>query len=402
MTSSVPRPTFGPTGFQSPAESAIVAGVFADINAAFGGGLNDAPETPQGQLANSLGAAIGFCYDSSVNIFNQVDPAFATGRMQDALGRIYFLERNPAEPTVVTATCVGAAGTSIPVGALAKAADGNSYSSTEAATIPIGGTIDVPFACLTPGPIACPAGSLATIYRAIPGWDTITNAADGVLGRLVESAAEFEARRAASVALNAVGALGAIRANVLNVANVLDAYVTENNTGASVTIGGVAIAARSLYVSVAGGASADIAAAIWRKKPPGCGMVGTTTVTVTDDNSGYSIPYPTYTIKFTAATPTAIKFAVSIANSAGVPADAVEQIQAAIIAAFSGSDGGPRAKIGATIFASRFYAPVAALGTWAQIVSIKIGTGSPTLDDVTLDIDLVPTVGAPDITVALV
>jgi uncharacterized phage protein gp47/JayE len=401
LTSSVPRPTFGPTGFLTPPESAIVEGVFADINAAFGGGLNPAPETPQGQLSVSLGAAIGFCYDSVVALFNQFDPAYATGRMQDALGRIYFLERNPAEPTAVTATCTGAPGTVIPVGSLAKAADGNTYASLEVGTIPLGGSVAIPFACLTRGPIACPTGSLTTIYRAIPGWDTITNAADGVLGRLVESPAEFEARRAASVALNSVGALGAIKANVLNVSNVLDAYVTENSTATPVTVGGVTIAARSLFVSVAGGADADIAEAIWRKKPPGCGMTGTTTVTVVDDNSGYALPYPTYDIDFTVATPTAIKFLVSIADSPAVPANAEELIQAAIIAAFSGSDGGSRARIGATTFASRFYAPVAMLGSWAQIVSIKIGTTTPTADEVTLDLDLVPTVGAADISVVL-
>lgn len=402
MTTNIPRPTFGPNGFIPPQESALVTGVFADIDQAFGGGLNPAPETPQGQLTASLAAAFGYGNDLFIWLANQFDPSYATGRFQDALGRIYFLERDPAEPTVVAALCTGAPGTIIPLGSLAKSADGNTYSSTSAAVIGSGGSVTISFACLATGPIACPANSLTTIYRAIPGWDAINNPTDGVLGRLVESAAEFEARRAASVALNAVGTLPAIRANVLNVTNVLDAYVTENPTGSAVTIGGVSVAARSLYVSVVGGASPDIAKAIWRKKAPGCGYTGTTTVTVTDDNSGYSIPYPTYTVKFTIATPTPILFDVQIANSPGVPSNAAELVQNAIIAAFSGADGGPRAKIGATLFASRFYGPIAALGTWAQIVSLKVGTVSATLDDVLLNIDLVPTVSATDIAVSLV
>lgn len=399
---NIPRPSFGPNGFVLPPESAIVDGVFADIDQAFGGGLNPAPETPQGQLAVSLAAAIGYSNSLFAWLANQFDPSYAVGRFQDAIGRIYFLERNPAEPTVVAATCTGAPGTVIPIGALAKAADGNTYASTATATIGAGGTVTIDFACLVPGPIPCPIGSLSTIYRVVPGWDAITNAADGVLGRNVESPAEFEARRAASVALNAVGILPAIRANVLNVPNVLDAYVTENPTGSPVTVGGVTIAARSLFVSVSGGDDAAIGEAIWRKKPPGCGYTGTTTVTVTDSNSGYSIPYPTYDVTFTIAAPTAVKFAVQIANSPGVPSTAAAQIQAAIVAAFAGVDGGPRAKIGATLFASRFYAPVAALGPWAQIVSIKLGTVTATLDDVTLNIDEVPTVALTDIAVTLV
>lgn len=399
---NVPKPTFGPDGFIAPAESAIRAGVFDDMNDAFGGDLNPSSDTPQGQLAASLTAVIGFCNDTFLDITNQVDPAYADGRMQDAIARIYFLERDPAEPTVVTATCAGASGTVIPVGALARAADGNTYVCQAEGIIPAGGSIDLPFAGVTTGPVPCVPGSLSTIYRAIPGWDSITNASDGVLGRNVESRAEFEARRAASVALNALGVLPAIRATVLNVPNVLDVYATENPTAAPVVIGGVTVAAHSLFVSVSGGATADIAKAIWRKKNAGCDMTGTTTVIVTDDNSGYQPPYPTYTIKFTIPAPTAVLFEVTIADSTSVPADAEDLVRAAIITAFSGSDGGSRARIGATIYASRFYAPVANLGPWAQLISIKIGTVTATLDELLLDIDEVPTINASDITVTLV
>jgi len=51
-------------------------------------------------------------------------------------------------------------------------------------------------------------------------------------------------------------------------------------------------------------------------------------------------------------------------------------VQNAIIGAFAGADGGPRASIGTTLYASRFYAPVASLGSWAQIISIEIGSNN--------------------------
>ena len=63
-----------------------------------------------------------------------------------------------------------------------------------------------------------------------------------------------------------------------------------------------------------------------------------------------------------------------VTNSTAVPANALALIQAAVVAAFLGQDGGPRARIGSTIYASRFYAAVATLGPWALIVSIQIGT----------------------------
>ena len=61
-----------------------------------------------------------------------------------------------------------------------------------------------------------------------------------------------------------------------------------------------------------------------------------------------------------------------------MPSNASSLIKAAIISAFAGADGGSRAKIGSTVYASRYYAGVAALGAWANIVSIQIGsTNSP-------------------------
>jgi uncharacterized phage protein gp47/JayE len=370
---SVPLPTFGPRGFIAPAESAILAGVQSDFNEAFGGDLNPALETPQGQLAVSMTAVIGYFNDLFLAYVNQVDPATADGRMQDGIARIYFLERNAAQPTTVEADCLGLAGTIIPAGSLARTVDGTVYVSTSTETIPITGTVTISFACTETGPLPCPAGSLTTIYRAVPGWDAINNPSDGVLGRDVEGRAAFEARRAASVALNAVGTLPAIRANVLNVPNVLDVYATENSTGAPVVVGGVTLDPNSLFVAVSGGDQNEIARAIWRKKNPGCSYTGNTTVVVEDDNSGYSLPYPSYDVTFTIPDELPVLFKVEIAASSTVPSDAAAQIQGAILDAFAGEDGGARARIGSTIYASRFYAPIANLGSWAQIVTVELG-----------------------------
>lgn len=378
MTTNVPKPTFGPNGFEVPTETQLLTGVFADLNSAFGGGLNPSLSTPQGQLASSEAAVLGNTNSTFQQMTNLMDPAYSFGRYQDALARIYFLERNPAQPTVVQALCTGLFNTVIPENALAVAEDGNQYRNIQEGTIPIGGSITLAFECVIPGPIACPANSLNQIYQAIPGWDSINNATDGVLGNNEESRTEFEDRRIASVAANSVGTLNSVLGAVLKVSNVLDAYVTDNDTNAPATVGGVTLAANSLYVSVAGGTDDDVARAIWSKKSPGCSYTGTTTVIVQDTNSGYSPPLPSYNVKFNRPNSLPILFAVSLANSAQVPANAVVQIQNAIIAAFAGADGGTRARIGSTIYASRYYAPVAALGSWAEIISLLIGSNNNT------------------------
>lgn len=402
MSSNVPSAQFTDAGLVVPTEAAIKAGLWADFQAAFGGNLNESDATPQGQLVASLAATIGASNDLLLQLVNFIDPAFSSGRMQDAIGRIYYLTRIAATSTLVQATCSGATGTLIPAGSLALASDGTIYQSLEDATVGSGGTVVTTFAAIETGPIACPAGSLSQIYRVVPGWDSITNVSDGILGRNEETASEFEKRRAASVARNTTGILPAIRAAVLDVDGVIDAYVTENPTASAVTIGGVSVAANSLYVAVSGGTNADVAAAIWSRKAPGCAYTGTTTVTVAD-TQGYSPPYPTYSVKFTRAAALPIYFAVEIADNGIVPANAAAQIKDAIVAAFNGEDGGQRARIGSTIYALRFAGVIAALGPWAQLVSITIGTTpSPTDAEVAVDIDKLPTIDPDDITVALV
>ncbi len=371
---NVPAPQWTNTGFAIPATTDILAGVQADINTAFGGELNMALSTPQGQLAVSEAAVIDNANQTFLKYTQQVDPAFSSGRMQDGIGRIYFLTRNPAEPTTVQALCTGLPGVFIPVGSVAIATDGNRYICTNAVTIPVSGSITTAFACTVTGPIPCPAGSLNQIYQAVPGWDSITNVTDGAIGNDVESRNAFETRRFASVQINSLGSLPSVLGAVLAIPNVVDAYVVENVNDVATTIGGVSLNPHSLYVCTSGGDPDAIAYAIWSKKAPGCGYNGTTTVVVYDTNSGYTAPYPAYQVSFQIAQPLPIMFNVNIVQGVSVPNDATTQIQNAIIDAFAGNDDGPPARIGTTLFASRFYSTVAKLGSWAQIISLKVGS----------------------------
>ena len=402
FSSSVPDVTFTPTGLVLPAESDILAGVQADMNAAFGGNLSPALSTPQGQLASSTAAIVGAKNNLFAKFVNQIDPATASGFMQDAIGRLYFLDRLPATSTTVQVLCTGLAGVVIPVGALVADASGNQYACTGAGTIPAGGSISLTFAAVKAGPIACAPGAITIIYRSIIGWDTASNASTGMPGTDVESTADFEYRRQQSVALNAVGSLPSIYANVFDVDGVSDIYVAENTGSTNLVRGSITLLPHSIYIAAVGGLALDVATAIWKKKSVGADYNGNTSVVVTDP-SGYSTPYPTYTVKFQVPTSQPILFAVQLANTPGLPSDIVAQVKAAIISAFSGGDGGPRARIGSTIYASRFYGPVSLIKPgFVQINSIKIGTSTATLDALTIDIGYAPTVTPANISVTLV
>ena len=301
MTTNVPQPTFGANGFTFPSEAAIYTGVFADINAAFGGNLNPSIATPQGQLSTTEAAVIGDCYAMFAWYCNQVDPALNEGRMQDAIGRIYYMTRFEATSTVAQCVCSGLDGVVIPVGALAQGVDGNLYVCQEQGTI-VGGSVTLQFACAVTGPISCPENNVNSIYQAIFGWDTINNPTDGTLGSNAETPQQFEARRSASVAANALGILDAILGSVLAVTGVLDAYVTENYNAYPAPIGGYILGPNSIYVAVLGGAAADVAMAIWTRKAPGAGYNGNTTQQVQDPSPQYIPPVPTYYVTWEIAT----------------------------------------------------------------------------------------------------
>lgn len=403
LVSSVPSIEFTPAGLVLPSEADILAGVQADMNTAFGGGLNPALTTPQGQLASSETAVIADKNSQIALMVNQVDPQFSDGRWQDGIGRIYFLDRKPATPTSVTVTIGGLPGTVIPVGTLAQDTNGNTYANTGAVTIGVGSTVSAVFANVADGPIPCASGTLIKVYQAIAGWDTITNPAAGVLGSDVESRSDFEFRRQNSVALNGRSTPNAIYAEVFNVADVLDVYVIDNPTGSTVNTGPTSfpVLPHSIYIAAVGGLDSDVANAIWAKKDAGCDWNGNTTVTVVDQ-SGYNYPYPTYAVKFERPSTLAIKFAVHVVNNAQLPGNASDLIKAAVYARFNGTDGTSRERIAGTVFASRYYGAVTLAVPTANLIDVMVGTSSPTLSQVPVGIDQQPTLNLSDITVVLV
>jgi uncharacterized phage protein gp47/JayE len=402
-TTSVPPISWTPEGVILPTDAAILAGVQSDINAAFGGGVNPALSTPQGQIASSNSAIISDKNSAIAYIANQVDPQYAEGRFQDAIGRIYFMTRNPASSTVVIAVIGGLPGTYIPAGVLALDTSQNVYQLLGAVTIGEGGTIPAEFANVATGPIPCVEGTLTQLYQTVPGWDTVTNAAAGILGSNVESPQAFELRRQNSVALNSHGTADAIFANVYAVAGVLDCYVIDNPSGNTVDYGptNYPLAPHSIYVAVVGGSANAIAQAIWNAKDGGCNYNGNTTETVYDTR--YAAPQPAYAVTFEIPSPVPVYFAVTVTNATALPSNYATLIQNAIIAQFNGENGNTPAGIASLILALSYTGAILAAVPGLSLVSIFVGlTALPTGYEAAMGIDQVPTLSSADISVVSV
>ena len=388
-SSNVPALTITDTGVVAPQTSDVLNGVLQDLNTAFGGNLNITNVgTPQGYLAENITNYLTTYNAALTYLLSQIDPLYAEGRWQDAIGRLYFLTRKPATATVVTCQMTGSQGVTVPVGALAS--DGTyNYSLTGAVTFNNSGSAVGTFSCTTLGPITCAANSVTKIVQAYSGWDSINNSSAGVTGVAVETRTDFEYRRYDSVSANGKDTLASVKGAVFSVANVNDCYAYENFTGSAQTVGSTSksIAAHSIYVCVSGGLDSQVADAIWTKKPSGTGMVGNTSVTVSD-TSGYTYPYSQYTITFQRPASVSIFFDVKIANHPGVPTGWQDSIKTAIIQSFNGLDGGDRVRIGSDIYASRFYSNILAISPYIKIVSLKIGkTSSPASDEILIGID---------------
>ncbi|VEB99920.1 Uncharacterized homolog of phage Mu protein gp47 [Cedecea lapagei] len=406
VSTSVPDVTLSDIGVALPDELDILNGRMSDLDTAMGGGMSKSLTTPQGQIAMTDTAIIAAKNSALAWLISQINPDFASGRMQDAIGRIYFMDRIASQGTVVTATCTGLVGTRIPEGSVAQDAEGYLYSSLSSVVIPAGGAVDIQFQNQTPGPIPCASGALNTIFRAVNGWSGVNNASPGVVGVDVENRISFEKRRQQSVARNGRNMDGATLAGLLAVNGVLDAYVWSNRTSATVNQGvtNFPVAAHSIYIGVYGGSDEDIAKSIFETKNPGSNLNGNTTFIV-EDKENYSAPYPQYTMQWQRVSPVRIRFRVEIEKNQGLPSDVTVQVKSMVQTVFNGEYSGiVKARIGSRINSGVYYAPVISVSPqYLNISSLEISTDGSTYNpSVTVGIDQVPTIQLDDIEVVLV
>ena len=404
ISTSVPAVTFSTTGLVVPDEADILAGRLSDLSSALGTSMSTELTTPQGQIAVSDTAIIADKNDQLLAIVNNINPDYASGRFQDAIGKIYFLNRIAATGSIVTCVCTGAVDRTIPAGSVAQDDNGFLYEALSEFTFDSNGTATAEFQNQATGPIACPIGALNTIYTAVSGWSSISNQVAGILGSDEEGRSSFEYRRRLSVAKNASNTLAAIYGAVFGVDGVTDAYVTDNYTGSAINVGytNYSLLPHSFYVAAYGGTPANIAEAIFSAAPPGADMNGNTTYTI-QDTENYVYPYPSYLIRWMTPAAVSMYVEVELLQSNLLPADIISQVKASVQNSFNGTDGGTRARIGSKVTAGRYYSGIQAIDTKnVEILSISLsrdgstfGTSAefgideiPTLDDANIIVNL--------------
>ena len=397
------------TGFSVSETSDIRDGVAQDWVDAFKEqgrpDLNTDPETPQGQIIDSETAAIHQKDVELAFLAQQFNPQTASGRWQDALAKIYFINRKPAINSSCVCTLTGINGTTVTAGALIRSSyDQTLWSLNEDATIGADGTTTATFTCQSEGAIQAGVATLTQIVTTTPGWDAVTNATAAEVGQLVESQAAFEARRYQSVALNGRSTTAAVYARVAEVDNVIAAYVTDNKTNVNKTVDGYTLSPHSIYVAAIGGDDDDIAQAIYNSVSAGCDYNGNTTVNVTDPNTG-----GIEAVTFMRPTQLPLYVKVTIQDDGNLPDGYEAIVQQAVYNNFYGLDTATtisgeailRVVMNTDLYASRFMPSVLNAGisqilrvelsednsTWVDFIHIPI-SDEPTLELENIQVDV--------------
>ena len=338
-------------------------------------------EDPAMQVVKVPLEGVGLAWQAMQLVYQQFDPNSATGASQSNLVQLNGINRLDASPSIVTLTLGGTPATVIPAGQLVSDANNvNQWSTLASVTLDGMGTADVQAACQVFGPVQGLAGTITNIVTPVPGWTSVTNAADAALGRNVETDTELRVRRDRSTMAPAASPVESVYANLANVPGVTYARVRQNNT---LLVDGNGIPGKSVAAVVVGGEDLDIAYALLARTGIASAWFGNTSQVLFDEQG------ESYTVSWTRPTPLPIYVGIEleIVNPSQFPADGIQQMKEAIIAYAQG--GAPALGIddgfsttgfppGATVILSRLYTPINFI-PGHRVVSLFIGTSqSPT------------------------
>lgn len=394
----IPKPTITDKGIIAPSSDEVLQGLWDVFIAAFGTDINQSLNTPQGQLSTSLTATLRDRDDQMIQLMNQVDPQYATGIWQDAIAQLYFLTRQGATRSRAQVIFYGLAGSIIPLGFRIRDQAGNIWTTTSQVTIQVNGEAIAIVECSVIGAVIAQPDSITQIVEALAGVDRVTNPSAAITGRTAESREDFEIRRADSVSANSKNTDSAVRGALANLPNVVDVWVKSNHEITPVTMGVTSypVTQHSILVSVVGGDDQAIAWEMLVKAGTGCGFVGNTTVTVTD-NDALAIDPPEYTIKFLRPTATTVKFKVTLADVTKMSSQDENAIKNSILNALQ--SGRARARIAQNLRAVQYVVPVSG-ATDLELISIEVSTdGTTWVDQVQFGVDQLPVCSLSDIQV---
>lgn len=267
----------------------------------YGADINVESDSPDGQMINVFAQAAIDNLDVVAQVYNSMDPDLAIGVTLDERIAINGIQRlggtfTLTNITVVTDRALNLAGLDAdiddPAGTGYTVADnaGNNWILAATQVVASAGSHVYSFRAQNPGALLTVPNTITVPVTIVLGVVSVNNPTTySSLGLDQETDAAAKIRRQKSVSLSSQGFLAGLLAALLNINGLTDAFVYENNTGAT---DGDGIPEHSIWVIVKGGSDANVAAAIYAKRNAGCGMKGSEVVVITQvDGSPFTIKF---------------------------------------------------------------------------------------------------------------
>jgi uncharacterized phage protein gp47/JayE len=287
-------PSVGPAGLTVSSYASILADNLQAFLNIYGANQYVAPDSAIYQLLSIISLKQS---DTNLGLqlnYNQSSPGTAVGAGLDRVVKMNGIARLPFTYSTAALVCTGTVNLVL-TNAFAQDQVGNLWALPSPLTL-LGGSVTVTATCTTPGNVSAEPGTINIKASPINGWATVTNPYAAVPGSPVEADSKLRARQAVSVALPALTPIAATVAAVLatpNVTRVAPGYPTPGGPGTSIENPTGAAdywtnPAHSITMVVEGGTDAAVGLSIYLKKTIGCFTNGTTSVIVTDPNTGYT------------------------------------------------------------------------------------------------------------------
>lgn len=276
-------------GFNRMRYADIIAEMNSRARSVFGADVNLSEHSPLGMFFKVVAFSMAVIWQLAEYVYYGAYKDTAEGYQLDGVCQYIGITRKPASYATGTVTFTGTAGTVIPLQFLVSTGT-YQFWTQQIATIPSGGTVDVPIRAIELGNTSnVLSNTITTIVNPLTGITAVTNALGTTGGADVETDESLRARYDESISLGGASTTSAIEAELLQVQNVVDARVIQNVTMATVD----GVPAKAFESTVYGGIDADIADAIYRTKAAGVQAFGDITVPITDDygqvhNIGFS------------------------------------------------------------------------------------------------------------------
>lgn len=350
----------------------IKSEIEADLRADLGASLNLTATSVFGQIIGTFSDRLADAHQLLQAVYRSFHPDSASGDALENVVSITGATRLPATKSTFSSNNTPAnpltvnldAGTTLPVGRIVRVPGGPRFVTTEEVTNSGGSpaNISVDAEAENLGAVVANTGTVTEIVTPVSGWNSVTNAADALTGREIETDAALRLRREQLLRVQGAATIEAIRADVLDVDGVAQAIVFNNPTSLT---DGDGIPPHAFEVVVLGGEDQDLWDAIWSTSPAGIESHGDEDGTVTD-SQGF-----VQTVKFSRPTPVEIWVLIELDADDTYPVDGDDQVAEAIATL------GDSFLIGQDVVTSQLYASIFSIQGVIDVTKLWIGLTDP-------------------------